>query len=180
MSRDFPDWVNPWSAAEGRRVFQGTVPLARMLRLRGLLVSAEGEARFSAAFSLDSDKRPVIRLEVAADLTLLCQASLQEYQQPVRRNSELAVIENEAEQAVLPDHYEPVMATNGRLALLDLVEDELLLGMPQVPRRPDLAEVAYSTGEMDPGDAASPEVGRPFAQLAELLGRERDTDTDTE
>jgi len=178
MSREFPDWVNPWSAAEGRRVFQGTLPLSRMRRLRGLLVVAEGEAWFRAEFSLDGDKRPVIRLEVAADLPLLCQASLQEYLEPVRRNAELAVIESEAEQALLPDHCEPVLASNGRLALLELVEDELLLGMPQVPRRPDLAEVAYSTGDAAPEGDTRPEERRPFARLAELLGRARDTDTE--
>ena len=48
MSRDFPDFIDPWKAAEGQRVFFGTVPLKRMQRLSPLLVSAEGEADFEA------------------------------------------------------------------------------------------------------------------------------------
>ena len=50
-----------------------------------------------------------------------------------------------AEQEMMPESYEPVLVENGRLALVELVEDELLLGVPQVPRNPDVAEVALST-----------------------------------
>jgi len=138
MSREYPDWLDPWKAAEGRRTFAGSMPLKRMPRLAPLLAGNEGEAQFSAAFSFDQQQRVTIHLDVAADLPLVCQTSLDTYLEPVRRASLLGVMEDLAEEAMMPENYEPVVAVNGRLALQDLVEDELLLGMPQVPRKPEV------------------------------------------
>jgi uncharacterized protein len=170
MSRDFPDWINPWSAAEGRRIFEGTVPLQRMQRLSGLLSGPGEDARFSADFALDNERRPVIELDVSAELPLTCQASLETYLQPVTRHTVLGVVASPAEYEMLPSHYEPVLVEEGRMALLELVEDELLLGLPQVPRRPDLDTVQWrSAGAPELRQEPAP-TRRPFAGLGALLG----------
>ncbi len=146
MSREYPDWISPNRAAEGKRVFSGTIPLTRMKRLAALLVDAQGEASFTAAFRTDLEQRIIIDLQVEAALPLVCQASLEVYDEQVNRSSELAVIDDDSEQFELPENYEPVVTENGRLAIASLVEDELLLGLPQIPRKPGLQEVEYSTG----------------------------------
>jgi len=174
MSREFPDWINPWSAAEGRRIFRGTLPLKWLRRLSGLLAADDGAAEFRAAFFLDTDHRPVIELSVSAELPLLCQASLEPYRETVTRKTTLAVVAAEHEIATLPGHYEPVIAHGGRLALADLVEDELLLGMPQVPRRPGLEWVIHEAGETTPAEGEG-DSRKPFAGLDELLRRQRGT-----
>lgn len=183
MSRDFPDWINPWAAAQGRRRFGGTVPLARMKRLARLVESTDGEAAFEARFALDEDRRPVIDLDVSAELTLMCQASLEPYRAPLARRSLLGVIESEAETERLPSNVDPVLAdpeskSRGRLALATLVEDELILALPQVPRNPAVGAVRYSTtGASDEAGQASSgtddeEGGRknPFAELKGRFG----------
>jgi uncharacterized protein len=175
MSREYPDWISPGRAAEGKRVFSGTIPLSRMKRLAPLLEDASGEAEFTAAFKMDLDQRVVINLRVKAALPLVCQASLEVYDEIVKRSSELAVIEHEGEQQDLPENYEPVATENGRLAMATLVEDELLLGLPQVPRKPGLERVEYSTGGQLPGDE-SPSSGsrkKPFAALGDMLKRNK-------
>ena len=146
MSREYPDWISPNRAAEGKRVFSGTIPIERMKRLAALLVDVEGEASFTAAFRTDLEQRIIIDLQVEAALPLICQASLEVYDEQVRRSSELAVIDDESEQFELPENYDPVLTEKGRLAIATLVEDELLLALPQVPRKPGLQEVLYSTG----------------------------------
>ena len=60
MSRDFPDFIDPWKAAEGHRVFHGTMPLKKMRRLSLLLASAEGEAGFEACFYFDPQSNAII------------------------------------------------------------------------------------------------------------------------
>ncbi len=173
MSREYPDWISPERAAEGKRVFSGTVPLSRMNRLVPLLVAAEGDARFVAAFRRDIDNRIVVDLQVEAALSLICQASLEVYDEHVNRRSELAVIEDDDEQHDLPDNYEPVKTENGRLAIVSLVEEELLLGLPQVPRKPGMKMVEYSTGGEMQASIARQEKGNknPFAALQGMLGR---------
>ena len=183
MSREFPDWLNPWKAAEGKRIFSGTVPLDRMSRLKPLLAGATSEAAFTAVFALDGQKRATIELEVTAELPLICQSSLDKYLHPVRRKSLLAVIQTEAEQDQLPDHYEATCPDGGRLVFADLVEDELLLAMPQVPHKPGLGEVRFSTrsrGWSEPGERKD-RTHQPFAALKELMrGGQRDQDTETD
>jgi uncharacterized protein len=182
MSREFPDFLNPWKAADGQRTFQGTMPLSRMRRLAPLLVPAGHrgvgwkDAGFRADFAHDRQGMVTVEVWVEAELPLLCQRSLQPYVEQVQRHSLLAVIETVAEQEELPEHYEPVLVEHGRMALLDLVEDELLLAVPQVPRNPEIGEVALSTD--GPGAAATDEGGaetrRPFEGLAGLLRKRAD------
>jgi uncharacterized protein len=175
MSREYPDWISPNRAAEGKRIFSGTIPLVRMKRLAALLVDAKGEASFTAAFRTDLDQRIVIDLQVEAALPLICQASLEVYYEQVKRSRELAVIEDDSEQFELPENYEPVLTENGRLAIAGLVEDELLLGLPQIPRKPGLQEVVYSTGGQELTSETLPEGSRknPFSALQDLLKRDK-------
>lgn len=162
------------------------MPLARMQRLVPLLAPPAGgagesgvgraDARFRADFAHDAQGYVTIELWVEAELPLICQRSLRPYLEPVKRHSLLAVVESLAEQEQVPEHYDPVLVEHGRLALLELVEDELLLGVPQVPRDPAAQEVHLSTdGSADGGPAtqAVEPTRRPFEELAGLL-RKRD------
>ncbi len=175
MSREFPDFIDPWKAADGNRRFQGTMPLKRMVRLVPLLAKGEetdsGTASFSARFGHDAQGAVIIDLRVEAELPLVCQRSLEPYREPVERSSRLAVITSLEEQDRLPGNYEPVLVEEGRLALQDLVEDELLLAVPQVPRNPALSAVQRSTdGKAEPAPEEEQEpTHRPFEGLAGLM-----------
>ena len=175
MSREYPDWISPNRAAEGKRIFSGTIPLVRMKRLAALLVDTQGVAAFTAGFRTDLDQRIIIDLQVKAGLPLICQASLEVYDEQVERSSELVVVDDESEQGELPENYEPVLTENGRLAIAGLVEDELLLALPQIPRKPGLQQVEYSTGGQKVASEALPEGSRknPFSALQDLLKREK-------
>ena len=175
MSREYPDWISPDRAAEGRRVFRGTIPLARLQRLVPLLVDAQGEVTFKAAFSRDMDKRVRINLQAEASLRLVCQASLEVYDEQVKRRSELVVIEADSELDELSDHCEAVKTEHGRIAIAELVEDELLLGLPHFPRKPGLHKIEYSTNTDSLSKAGHESVPRendnksPFADLKDML-----------
>lgn len=170
MSREYPDWISPGRAAEGKRVYGGTIPFSRMKRLVSELVETDGEASFTASFSIDLENWVVIDLRVQAALPLVCQASLEVYDEMVDRRSRLAVIQNEYEQDDLPEIYEPVQTENGRLAIASLVEDELLLALPQIPRKPGMQKVEYSTGGTPSEEEPQVEEKKnPFAALQDIL-----------
>jgi len=153
--------------------------LDRMERLGPLLADSSGEARFVAGIEFDRQGRVTILIEVEADLPLICQCSLEPYIEPVRRQSLLGVMEDMSEEALMPANYEPVLMQHGRLALLDLVEDELLLGLPQVPRNPEFDASRLAVADQDaltPGGADSEaSLQQPFAGLAEQLKNMRRT-----
>lgn len=181
MSREFPDYIDPWKAADGRRRFQGTLPLKRLKRLEPMLAPADEklqtgplarhDAAFSASFGYDEQGLVTIKIHVEASLPLICQRSMEPYQEKVERNSLLVVIERVSEQDQVPESYEPVLVENRRLAIQDIVEEELLLAVPQVPKNPEVAAIELSTD----GETRKPSVPedrqrhRPFAGLAGLM-----------
>jgi uncharacterized protein len=181
MSREFPDFIDPWKAADGRRTFQGTMPIQRMQRLLPLLAPADkleagqvqdyGLARFTADFSYDRQGLLTIALEVEADVSLICQRSLAPYVEKIKRKSNLTVIEEVAEHDSVPEHYDPVLVEHRRMALQDIVEEELLLAIPQVPRNPEIGAVDLSTdGKIaPPSEPVEEKTHRPFAALAGLM-----------
>lgn len=169
MSKQYPDWLDPRKAAEGRRTFAGTIPLERMPRLSPLLAGAGGEVSFTAAFAFDNQARVTIQIEVDAKLPLICQRSLEPYMEHISRRSLLGVVEDLAEEDLMPENYEPVLVKQGKLALAELAEDELLLGLPQVPRNPAIDEVAFSTGSGEMPSQTETRFRQPFANLAEQM-----------
>ncbi len=177
MSREYPDWISPERAAEGKRVFAGTIPFARMKRLSALLAEGQdGEASFVAKFKRDLDNRVVIDLQVNGVLPLLCQVSLEVYEEHVNRHGELVVVENDSELDELPAGYEAVVAENGRLAFAGLIEDEILLGVPYFPKRPGAQKIEFSEGKTGFSDGVDPsgeDKQRPFATLQEMLDRNK-------
>jgi uncharacterized protein len=182
MSREFPDIVDPWKAADGKRIFHGSLPLRWMTRLAALLAAEAGaaesdrtpvvwaDAQFEARFAHDRQGFVTIDVSVYADLPLTCQRSLEPYIERVERRSKLAVIENVDDEDTVPPHYDAVLVEEKRLELVRLVEEELLLAVPQVPRKPGSDAVRVSTDKgPEPSAGDGEPTHRPFGGLAEIL-----------
>jgi uncharacterized protein len=91
---------------------------------------------------------------------------------PVKAELDLAVIQVPEEAESLPESCDPVWVEEETLRLLDLVEDELILAIPQVPRHaPDACGVDSAnpvngeTADQEQEDDAS-DKPNPFAVLA--------------
>lgn len=178
MSLEFPDWVNPWKAADGKRHFSGSLALKKMERLCPLLDEPEGEARFEARFERDGLGLTLIRLSVEAELPLTCQASLERFKFPVSRQNTLVIVGEHDPGADLPDHYEMTTAEDGRIGFLQIVQDELILAVPQVPRRPGVSRIRYTTDPDERAALAEEERNRPFAALEQLMRGKQQQETD--
>jgi uncharacterized protein len=85
---------------------------------------------------------------------------------PVRSNVTLAFVEGIDEAEMLPESLDPVVVENGLVILMDLIEDELLLALPQVAMHPPGECVAHAGEHVPAGD--EPLGKNPFAVLAEL------------
>ena len=146
-----------------RKVFEGTIPLAAMLRLRDGLVDAEGDVGYAMEFGTDALGVAFVELRIEAGLPLECQRSLRRFVLPVQLSQRLGLIRDEADEAALPPGYEALLlADDGMLKPAELVEDELILALPVVPVAPDADPVArdFAPGEEEIAQAS------PFAALA--------------
>jgi len=168
MFSTLPDLVDPWRAAESNTVFAGRLPLSGLLRLSGLLLSDRGSATYRLGFRRDHDRRAIVVGEVDACLTLRCERCLRALKHPVKRRVELALVEGIDEANLLPERYEPLLVSDRGICPQDVIEDELMLGLPQIPmHEPGACRLAMRNPTDPPPDRRENEVN-PFAVLASL------------
>ena len=137
MPKHFPDRVDPWRLLDQEQVIQGKIKLASMGRLSSLLNDSGGEqeAGFSLSFHRDLDRRAVIHCEIRAMLGLTCQRCLNPMSILMEIDSRLALVQGLEEAKELPEELAPLMlAGDDLLHIHDLVEEELLLAVPDAPK----------------------------------------------
>jgi len=169
MSSTLPGLLDPWWAVDSRSVLAGRLPLSSLPRLRDSLVEATGDVRFRLAFSRDNAQRAVLRCEVAATLKLPCQRCLKTLDHEVNTDTLLALVSGIDEERHLPESYDPLPVSDEPIRPGDLIEDELLLALPQIPMHaPSVCarQVPVADGARMRSGGAS-----PCAVLAELKGR---------
>ena len=116
--------------------------------------------------------QPEIRLLLQAHTTvqMACQRCLQPLAVPLDVSSSLRFVHGEQQAEALDEHSEEdVLALTSTLDLQRLVEDELILALPLVPRHepcPQPLPMAAGDEEI----ATSQASGRAFAALAALRG----------
>ena len=165
MSVEIPEVVDAWRWVAARRRIEGCVPLASLPRLQDGLFDPGGDVRFTIDFDRDALQLPRVALVAEAELPLQCQRSLQRFLLPVKVEQKLGLIRDEADEAALPEGYEPLLVpADGMLRPLDLVEDELILALPVVPVSPGSEPV----GDDQPQAAEAPRQDNPFAALSAL------------
>ena len=105
--------------------------------------------------------------KVSASLEVLCQRCLG----PMGLNVDLELrhyfITSDAEEAQVPDGFEALLVGDKPMFLADIVEDELILGLPLVAKHADSACRAYPEYSDTAGEAPGKDEN-PFAVLAGL------------
>lgn len=170
MSPHLPELIDPWRWAElGRRV-SGRIETAGLKRLSDLISGVAPEVEVDLAVEQDDQGRIIVSGRVCTELTLECQRCLESMPYPVDVRFRLAVIESAGEAERLPEALEPLLISEGRLRVLDVIEDELLLSLPLVPKHAPEQCAVYREGSAAPQEVAA-NVG-PFAVLGALKQRQ--------
>ena len=113
----------------------GEFALAEMDRLRDELADDQGVVAYRLEGALVGG-RPALRLLVEANLTLLCQRCYTSYVHPLHSEGVIFLARNDAEleRWENDDPLLDAIVAEGRMDVQTLVEDELLLSLPVVPR----------------------------------------------
>ncbi|HXG27842.1 MAG TPA: YceD family protein [Nevskiales bacterium] len=160
-----PDRIAPDQLlADGGRL-HGTLPLKRLLRLGELAPQPAGEASADLTLCLDAQGRYWLEGRLHADLVLRCERCLGTLVWPVDATLGLFLAASEQAAAALSEDADYVLAGES-LGVLELIEDELILALPLVPRHPPGTECGDRAGK---GPVAeSGERDSPFAILKQL------------
>jgi uncharacterized protein len=170
MSSRTPDFLDPWQFADLEKRISGTRLLASFPRLSQALADTAGQAEYELKFSRDEKRRACINGFVKATLTLQCQRCLGLLAWPVHAEINLIAVAGLEEAERLPETVEPLLLTEARMCVSDLLEDELLLSLPQVPKHGpgECATDNRKTDRLATGEEGSAQTPNPFAKLAEL------------
>ncbi len=171
MSSPLPDLIDPWRAVDAGAEFDGAWPLSGLARLGESLRETEGEVRYRLAFGRDLEGRGTLKGEIEARLVLTCQRCLGALELAVATPLELALIAGLDEARLLPEELDPLLVSEASVRLLDLIEDELLLALPQIAMHPPGDCVPPGPEAVAEGDypADAGDV-HPFAILGALGG----------
>lgn len=169
MSVTLPESVDAVRMVSARRSFEGSLPMAALPRLCEVLADAAGELRYELDFGRDDLGTDYLDVRVQAPLTLTCQRTLEPFVLPVTVDARLGLIRLERDEAGLPPGCEPLLlAEDGRVNPVEVIEDELLLALPLVPVNPDSSLPDEVTGSDPAPDAGDEHKENPFAVLREL------------
>jgi uncharacterized protein len=124
-----------------------------------------GAIEWQIAGATDDCGRPALAVALAGGVPLVCQRCLATFVWPVAHETLLLLARNEAELAQLDeDDGHEVLLAEEALDARELIEEELLLTLPFVPRCADPQCCAGDARR----DAGAQEAPSPFAALADM------------
>lgn len=162
--------------AQAGAELQGQAPLARWPRLLDEQMAGAKSQDHAVRWRLLGHATPVtggaarigLTLWAEVDLPLQCQRCLTPVVETVETSREFVFVADEATAQALDDESEEdVLVMSRDFDALSLVEDELILALPLVPRHEVCPEELPSKA-VDPSFEAASERPNPFAALAAL------------
>jgi len=152
-----------------------TIPLAELPRVSHELSSSDGDAYGKVRFSRERGQA-IADLEVSAQPEVVCQRCMQPMRWPVTVKSPIALVSDYDAADRVPEGLEIFLVEADSVSVRDLVDEEILLALPNAARHAEGSECADGAmqlpgHEVDADEAEDPQVQKPFAQLGELLKR---------
>lgn len=145
------------------------IPLSEFARLQDFLFDKEGEIIYRISGRLDHNKKPGLHLEIKGRMHLCCQRCLDKLAHTVELEVFLLLAKSEAEldQADDDDTVEAILATPD-LDVIDLIEDEIILGLAMSSRHADNECSTHRLISSNDNQTDNMQPAHPFAALAAL------------
>ena len=171
MSEGIPAHIDLLRAARSDSQFDGTVKLADMPRLVGMLASKDGLLNVKVKLGLDEQGYAYLHGTASGEAQVYCQRCLQAMPLELEADFELTLVESEYEVERIPEEKDVLVITEVPGSLVNIIEDELILAFPLVQMHE--AENCDATGFMkderkSPDEQASQEKENPFGVLKDF------------
>ena len=163
MSPDLPQFIEPARLADEEQHLEGEFGIASLDRLREIVCDTAGKVAFRIRFK--NDDQGIIRVtgEYSAQLTLLCQRCLEPMEIALTNAITIGMVSDRTEVKRVLDPFEPVFLDGREIALLTLIEDEVLLGLPM--KQVHSADACPAAVRIRERNGARKKDSTPFAVL---------------
>jgi len=167
MSDKLPNFIDPLMFAERRTILSGAIKIAAFERLSELVLVNDGDIEIEVQFAKQGN-RAVITGKIKALLQLECQSCLKSLSWPIDLSFKLGVVSSIEEADMLEVDCEPLLFDGEKVSLNTLIEDEILLALPDYPKHQyDCIEQRISK-DADFDNESQVETNNPFSVLAKL------------
>ena len=112
----------------------GELDIDKLTRLKSLLHSDSGSVRATLRFRQRGDGWLQSELDYRAAVELVCQRCLEPFRQELAEQVNVVLADGDSLPATVPAGFEPFELEGGRLQPAQLIEDELLVAIPLVPK----------------------------------------------
>jgi uncharacterized protein len=137
-AQKLPQFIDPFRLAEVGRLYNGGLSLRQMKRLLSLLsenlTSQNDELMLELTFDKDSNGIHFLSGTIKGTLKLLCQRCLNQMDFTINVDLLIAFIASEFDEEKIGGEYDPYIVTETPIMLSDIIEDELLLAIPAIPK----------------------------------------------
>lgn len=162
-----PVYIQPVSFSERGKRFSGVVEISALTRLSEMLQDTAGVVEADVSFEKEG-RSPTIKGNVKADLKLECQTCLGQVVLSINKDFKLGFVMSLEQADRLPSDCEPFIMEDEKVSLFDLIEDEVLLALPDIPKHDyDCAKREEDNVETVK-DGEQKKSNNPFSVLAKL------------
>jgi len=169
MLDKLPELIDPLHFVERQSELSGCIQIHKLNRLADLLANDAGVIDIKLSFKKASGF-PVLQGQITGMLYLICQKCLETIAWPVDRQFKLGMVASLDEADRLPGDLEPLMIGENKIPINDIIEEELILYLPAIPKHePGGCKAIPNADKSDPAQAdVKANLNNPFSVLATL------------
>ena len=130
-----PLTIDPRRSAQRLLMCEGYFELIGLDRLLAISEKSSEQVNVKMNFDVDEQGLIVISGNASTKVSLTCQRCTEAYEEQLNVEFCFSPVKNEEDASHLPSEYDAVeLDENGEVNLRDLVEDELILAVPLIPK----------------------------------------------
>ncbi len=167
MSKDKQRAIDPFVLAERGQSRCLRIQVSELKRLSSLVRHSQGAIEANLKFGVDEQGIRYIAGTIKGEVAVQCQRCMEDMPLVLDVDVSVAIVRTDEQANRVPEGYEPCIVDRETLSLFDLVEDELILSLPDIAKHPEgvCSSVLPSEAELT---SQSPGRENPFAVLADL------------
>ncbi|MDO3385724.1 YceD family protein [Gilvimarinus sp. SDUM040013] len=170
-TKSLPQRGDPRKYAQQGVKLSGNLALDSLPRLKEAVVEGSGDVSAELSFGFSEEGKRVLNGHVQGSVSLICQRCLEPVEHVIDCRIHVGIVWNEDQAKALPRSMDPWIVGEGQADFYDIVEEELLLDLPQVvyhdeqcvPRERFVSESTEGVG-------AEESRPNPFQVLEQLKG----------
>ena len=169
--------LDPIKAAKEGLEINKSFTFSNLSKLHHCIVDASYSFDLFAKFDYQN-RKPLLDAKLLGQIRLICQRTLEPFEYVFNHDIKLGFITDDRFFKNFPSDYEPYVYQDNQINLIHLIEEEILLLIPLIPKKPlndcQVEKNASYYGVLKTGDEKKQDKPNPFDALKELKFTKKD------